>query len=146
MAENDDITKELLSATDSEKTKQILNIFNMNIAKKNAIRLEKVNDLLDSLMEQVQERLEKHPHEFSNKDLVDYINTLYAAAEKSGKVVNGADAIPTITINQQNVVVNNDTSQLSRESRLRILEAVNALIKSSEVDIVDEQENKEENK
>lgn len=141
-----DITTQLVKEEDPDKIKSIINLFNLNVAKKNAVRIDTLNELIDDVLSKVGERLQLRPDEFSNKDLIDYLNALYTAAEKSGKIVSGAEEIPAITINQQNNVIVNDATTLSRESRQRIAEVVAAMLNQTqqiEGDIIDESEDEE---
>lgn len=141
-----DITTQLVKEEDPDKIKNIINLFNLNVAKKNAVRIDTLNELIDDVLSKVGERLQLRPDEFSNKDLIDYLNALYTAAEKSGKIVSGAEEIPAITINQQNNVIVNDATTLSRESRQRIAEVVAAMLNQTqqiEGDIIDGSEDEE---
>ena len=128
----DDALKELetqlLAENDNDKSKQIISLFNLNFAKKNALRLDTISSLLDDVLEKVKTRLELRPNEFSNKDLIDYLNALYQAAEKSTKLSDTAENTPLITLNQQNNVVVNTANTLSRESRQRISDAVSEIL------------------
>lgn len=123
-----DMETQLLAEDDTDKTKQLIGLFNVNFAKKNALRLDTISSLLDDVLEKVKTRLELRPNEFSNKDLIDYLNALYQAAEKSTKLSGTADNVPLITLNQQNNVVVNTTNSLSRESRQRISDAVTEIL------------------
>lgn len=141
-----DITTQLVKEEDPDKIKSIINLFNLNVAKKNAVRIDTLNELIDDVLSKVGERLQLRPDEFSNKDLIDYLNALYTAAEKSGKIVSGAEEIPAITINQQNNVIVNDATTLSRESRQRIAEVVAVMLNQTqqiEGDIIDGSEDEE---
>lgn len=125
----DSITNDLISEQDPEKTKRLVNLFNLTLVKKNAVRLNTVNELIDAVLDKIGQRLEIRPDEFSNKDLIDYMNALYNAAEKSGKIISGADEIPAIQFNQQNNVIVSPVETLSRESRMKIADAVSAILK-----------------
>lgn len=143
----DNITNDLISEQDPDKTKRLINLFNLTLVKKNAVRLNTVNELIDSVLDKIGQRLEIRPDEFSNKDLIDYMNALYNAAEKSGKIISGADEIPAIQFNQQNNVIVSPVETLSRESRMRIADAVSAILKQYKnnpegdlVEVVDSEE------
>lgn len=143
----DSITNDLINEQDPDKTKRLINMFNLTLVKKNAVRLNTVNELIDSVLDKIGQRLEIRPDEFSNKDLIDYMNALYNAAEKSGKIISGADEIPAIQFNQQNNVIVSPVETLSRESRMRIADAVNAILKQYKnnpegdlVEVVDSEE------
>lgn len=124
----EDITTLLVNETDPDRTKRLINLFNLNFAKKNALRLASISELIDSVIEKIGQRLQLRPDEFSNKDLIDYLNALYQSAEKSSKVVDKTDEIPAITFNQQNNVVVSPVDSLSRESKQRIAAAVAAIL------------------
>lgn len=129
----EDIAQELIEEKDPDKTKSLMNLFNLNFAKKNAIRLDTLSSLIDDVIAKVGERLEERPDEFSNKDLIDYLNALYQAADKSRQVVTGMDEIPAITLNQQNNVIVNAVDGLTKESKLRIAAAVNAILNQTKL-------------
>lgn len=133
---SEEVLAKVIEASDPEETKKLLSLFNVNIAKKNAIRLDTINGLIDSVLGQVQTRLDIRPDEFSNKDLVDYLNALYQAAEKSGKTVSSVNELPTITLNQQNNQVNvSIVDGLSRESKEKIADAIKAILNSNKSEI-----------
>lgn len=143
----DNITNDLINEQDPDKTKRLVNLFNLALVKKNAVRLNTVNELIDSVLDKIGQRLEIRPDEFSNKDLIDYMNALYNAAEKSGKIISGADEIPAIQFNQQNNVIVSPVETLSRESRMRIANAVSDILKQYKnnpegdlVEVVDSEE------
>lgn len=79
----------------------------------------------------MQERLIKRGDQFSNKDLLDYMNTINASVDKTQKQMQEVDAIPVIQVNQQtnNIVVG---PQLDRESRERVTGAIEMLMKRLE--------------
>ena len=63
---------QLQDANTKDDIEQILNIFNLNLKKKELLRLSKLSDLQDTITDQVQKRLDRYSDEFSNKDLIDY--------------------------------------------------------------------------
>ena len=73
------------------------------------------------------ERFEKRPGEFSNTDLINYMNTVQNAIDRANKSLNLIDEAPAITLNQVNVNVEDPV--LNRESREKITNAINALLK-----------------
>ena len=75
----------------------------------------------------MQLRVTKRADQFSNKDLLDYVNVITNAAEKAQKQIVGIDAIPMIQVNTQNntVVV---SEQFDKESRQRILAAAGSIL------------------
>ena len=122
----DDALKELetqlLAESDNDKSKQIISLFNLNFAKKNALRLDTISSLLDDVLEKVKTRLELRPNEFSNKDLIDYLNALYQAAEKSTKlslkslILSAISDTLNISLSEANSFVNSPTYSFSNSS------------------------------
>ena len=117
---------------DVAKTQDLISLFNWNLSKKNVARLLKLNNLYDSVTDQMKFRFENKPDQFSNDDLLNYMKTLQGAIDTSNKQLQNIDQpAPQIIQNntQINVAVNEHT--FSRESRERILAAVQATLKAA---------------
>lgn len=125
------IASDIVNASDAKEVKDLVTLFNLAQVKKNIIRTLKYNDLLDLVSESMLERFIKRPNEFSHKDLIDYMNTITNALDKSSKGIQTVDTeniIQQIT-NQQNIQVNvNNDTGLDRESRERVTEAIQAIL------------------
>lgn len=109
------------------------------------IRSATYNQLLDHIMDQMSDRVTQRADQFSNKDLLDYMNTMNSAMEKAQKQLADVDAVPTIQINQQNNIVNMGEADqtLDRESRRRVLDAVASIlnkIQKNEAEVVNQEE------
>ena len=142
---NGQIVSKIIVEEDSNEMKQLLQQFNLNHTKKQVVRQAVFDQLLDQITDQMSDRLTKRGDQFSNKDLLDYMNTLSASVDKSQKQMLDVDAMPIIQVNQQNNISIGEEI-LDRESRQRILDAVMAIknklkenssdIKNSESDYV----------
>ena len=90
----------------------------------------------------MEERVTKRADQFSNKDLLDYMNAMGNAMDKAQKQLTDIQAMPPIQINQQNNIVNfnNDSStELDRESRKKVMDAVSSILsklKNNQQDII----------
>ena len=127
----------IINEDDIDKTKQLLNLFNVNIAKKNTIRVMKVDKLLDKVTDEALKRVEERPDEINNKDLLNYASIAQNQIDKSMQIIKSINETPTIQLNQDNSVnINITQPELSRESRGRILKAVEQIMNNKE-DIVD---------
>lgn len=123
------VTNELIEEQDLDKVKNLTKLFNLNQAKRNAIRVMKLNSLLDKVSDQMIERFDKKPGEFSNKELLDYMSVVQSTIDRANKSIELVDQTPAIIINQQNNQVNIDNSPvLDRESRMRVVEAVKGIM------------------
>ena len=128
------IANSLIRETDIDKVKDLTNLFNLNQRKKNVLRLLKYNGLLDTISDQMIERFEKKADEFSNADLLDYMQTIQTAIEKAQKSIDLVSETPAIQLNQNNVTVN-VTDNFDRESKERIANAVKSIL--ARMDIAD---------
>lgn len=122
---SEELVEKIVDEQDSDKLKDLVGLFNINQSKKNILRADIYSKLLDKISIQMVERLDKKSGEFSNKDLLDYLTAVRTAIDKSDIAPENIN-IPIIQNNTQ-VNVNID-SGLSRESKERVIDAVNALL------------------
>ena len=61
-----DLANQIINESDIDKVKNLTALFNLNQAKKNVLRVMKYNSLLDAISDQMTERIEQRPGEFSN--------------------------------------------------------------------------------
>lgn len=136
------LVDDILYESSPEKTKDLVELFNWNISKKNIARIHKLNNLYDSITDQMTERVEKRADQFSNSDLIDYIKTIQGAIDTNTKNLSSIDAPPMI-LQQTNTQINvNVTDSFDREAKARILAAVQATlnqVKTADNIIVDEE-------
>ena len=118
---------QLRDANDKEDIEQILNIFNLNLKKKELLRLSKLSDLQDSITDQVEQRLNRHADEFSNRDLIDYFKAFQDTITKTNK---SADEIPVVQITQNQLNINVQP-EFNQDERQRILNTVRQIIAQS---------------
>lgn len=122
-AKTRDIAQQILDEADVDKVKDLTALFNLNAQKRNVMRVIKMNDLLDKVTDSVIERFEKTPHNFSNDDLIKYMQVTESAIERANKQLNLVEETPPIQL-QHNEVTVNIVDNLDRESRARIADAV----------------------
>lgn len=132
-----DLSEKLIAETDPDKLKELTDIFNMTQAKKEILRLEKYNQLIDAVTNQMQERISKKPGDFSNKDLIDYLNAASSNIEKARKSFDVVENTPSIQINQVNI--ESKSTNMSRESREKITQAIMSILNKVDVDIPGDQ-------
>lgn len=130
----DDIIKE----DDTTRLKKLTNLFNLNQTKKNALRILRLNELLDLIQDQMIERFETSPLEFENKELLDYMQVIQSAIDRANKSLDLIDHTPTIQLNQVNV----EMPILNHESRERVREAIQAI--RNKIDKITKQDNEQE--
>lgn len=121
------VADDMVATGDADKVKDLTHMFNLLQAKKNALRMIKMGELVDLTADQMQKRLENKPDEFSNTELVNYLNALQNAMDKISKGLGTVDELPTIALQQNNVTVNMGDN-LNADSRERIADAVKAIL------------------
>lgn len=130
------LVQQIVDEDDPSKIQDYTSLFNLSLVKKNAIRVSKLNDLLDKVNDNALQRISKHPEEISTQELFNYMNVVSTTLEKSTKSLQGVDTTNMLQINKSdttnNITVNlgnNDASvTLDRESRDKIVDAVKQLI------------------
>ena len=80
---SEDLVSKIVEEQDSNKLKDLVNLFNVNQSKKNIVRAEVFSRLLDKISLQMVERFDKKPGEFSNKDLLEYLTAVRTAIDKT---------------------------------------------------------------
>ena len=126
-----DIVSKVLDEEDVSKTKDLMSLFNWNMSKKNMLRVLKLNNLYDDVTEQMIKRFAYKPDQFSNDDLLNYMKTVQGAITNSSKIMEEVQE-PAPAIIQNNTQINlNVGESFSRESRERILAAVQATLNAA---------------
>lgn len=123
------IAQEILDTEDIDKIKDLTNLFNLNTKKRNVMRVLKMTQLLDSVTDKVIERFEKTPDNFSNEDLLKYMQVTENAIDKANKNLDMVEETPAIQFQQNNQVNINIDRGLNRDSRAKVTEAVEAILK-----------------
>ena len=65
-----------LTETDPKELQKIVDMFNLNIKKKNILRAERISEIQDNILNQISARVVKRPDEFSNTDLLNYFKAM----------------------------------------------------------------------
>ena len=147
----DDLTLAIAKAESKEELEALYQKFNINNTKKNALRINQLNNLLDQVNQQAVERFNRRPETVSNKEILDYMNAIQNQIERSQRTVDGIKDITAIQVNNtQNNTVNihvkdTDIPYLSKDSRDRITDLVASILQESNKvkneDIIDITEN-----
>ena len=119
-----DLETRLMDEDNLDEINKIVEMFNVNLQKKNIIRSAKLSDVQDKVVQQMTDRFENRADSFSNDDLIKYHKIIQDTLTKTDTTMDNVKT-PTIQINQQ---VNVDNVTFNSESRKRILEAVNNIL------------------
>ena len=60
-----DLEQKLIAEQDTQELQQIVDLFNLNIRKKDILRARKLSNLQDKISDQMQARVEEHADEFT---------------------------------------------------------------------------------
>jgi hypothetical protein len=118
------LEKKLIKEENIDELQELVELFNLNLQKKNILRNAKLSDVQDRVVEQILQRIALEPEEFSNDDLIKYHRIIQETLTKTDTTLDNIK-VPNIQINQQ---VNVDKMIFNSESRKRILEAVNDIL------------------
>lgn len=130
-SKSEDLAQQILDTEDVKQVQDLTNLFNFNSQKRNVVRILKMNDLLDKVTDQMIERFEKNPNNFSNEDLLKYMQVTENSIEKANKNLSQIEDTPPIQLTQNNVTVNLEQPGLSRESKQRVLSVVDQILKNT---------------
>lgn len=123
-----ELAQKIVYEKDLNNLQNLTHLFNLNQAKKNVLRIMKMNSILDKISDQMQERIEKTPGQFSNGDLLNYMNVVQSSIDRANKSLNLVDSTPAIQLNQQvNINVNED-DVLSKDSRDKVTDAIKSIM------------------
>lgn len=147
--------QKIIDTKDLDEAQNLIKVFNLSQAKKNILRVMKLNQLMDNIQDEIIDRFDQHPDEFTNTDLLNYFQTAQSAIDRANKSLNLINDMPAIQINQVNIN-NEEEAPLSRQSREKILDYIQNVLnnvnesKSENVikikeEILEEQENKNTN-
>lgn len=140
-----DFEDKVLNAGDPNDLKDLTQLFNFNQAKKNLLRLQKLSVLNDDVVSKIERRLLERPDDFSNKDLLDYLQVINNVLDKQSKSQDDVLDKPMITYQQNNQVNVNMANDLTRESRDKITDLISEILNSDNLEDLQILENIEEN-
>ena len=124
------IVNSIIEAPTAAQLQEQFDLFNINQSKKNALRIIKLNGLLDQIEDQAIERFEKRPDQVSNKELLDYMQVVASQIDRSQQFINTLQDKPAIKVTQHTSEVNiNIGTDLNRDSKEKVVDAIQALLK-----------------
>lgn len=140
-----DFEDKVLNASDPNDLKDLTQLFNFNQAKKNLLRLQKLSILNDDVVSKIERRLLERPDDFSNEELLDYLQVINSVLDKQSKSQDDVLDKPMITYQQNNQVNVNIANDLTRESRDKITNLISEILNSGNLENLQILENIEEN-
>ena len=135
-----EVARKILEEDDIDKVKDLTALFNLNAQKRNVMRVIKMNDLLDKVTNQISDRFEKYPDNFTNDELIKYMQVTEAAIDRANKNLNLIEETPQIAMQQNNQVYVNMTYGIDEEGRGKVLDIINSVLKFTSTSTNDEEE------
>ena len=135
-----EVARKILEEDDIDKVKDLTALFNLNAQKRNVMRVIKMNDLLDKVTNQISDRFEKYPDNFTNDELLKYMQVTEAAIDRANKNLNLIEETPQIAMQQNNQVNINMTYGIDEEGRGKVLDIINSVLKFTRTATKDEEE------
>lgn len=137
LAENaNTILDDIVKSESVEDIKNLTQLFNLNTVKKNALRINQLNELMDLANQEALERFKKYAPFMDDKDVANYMKVFQQSLTNAQQIVNSLDEKPTIQLNIQNNI-NTSEPTLSRESQEKVASTVKTILQ-----YIKEQENK----
>ena len=129
------LVNKIIAENDVDKQKDLTYLFNANQNKKTIARMDKLNNLMDAVVDQALKRWKEKPDEMSNQDLINGLKTIQDIVERSQNQINGVNDAPApTTLIQVNQQINNNpkdpVSTLNRDSREKVKNVVAEILKS----------------
>ena len=124
--EGNTILNEIIKTNDPDKLEDLTNLFELNKKKKSIARQNRLADLLSKLDDEVERRVNENPFAIDDPYLAKYISIMQDAANKLRN-----ENSPRVQINNQKNELNINSIERNRESRAKVLDAVNAILASS---------------
>ena len=123
----EELEKNILEEENIDDLNNIIDLFNLNLKKKDIIRSSKLNELQDNIVQEIGVRIE-NPYAITDKDLLGYFKAIQETITKSDNNLENVK-IPTIQLNQR---ININKAEFNSESRKKILAAVNNIMSNIE--------------
>ena len=131
------LMEDIMEEQDPNKAKDLVDLFNWHMSKKNVARIQKLNNLYDSITDQMVERVDKRADQFSNSDLLDYVKTIQSAIDINTKNLSNVQEPPMI-VHQTNTQINvNLAESFDSDAKARILAAVQATLQQASTPVQD---------
>jgi len=135
----EDLARQIVDESDINHTNDLVQLFNWNLSKKNALRLLKLNGLYDNITDQMIDRFKKRSGEFSNKDLLDYLQTIENSIDRTQKNLSQTEEAPVIQVNHNTTQVNfNVLDGFDSDSKSRIADAIKSVLNGAKAKEPDE--------
>lgn len=122
----EDIDNQIINSEIS--VKDLTYLFNENLIKQSMLRANRLSDLQNKVIDNLEIRIDKKPDNFTNKELLDALNVVQQTTDKNVSYINSINEKPQIQLVNNNLNVTVESDDISKESRDKIVDAVNSLM------------------
>ena len=134
MSTKDEIVARIEQTDDIDELRDLANLFGISLTKKEISRASLQSDLMDLLLQNAGDRIREQSDYLSNEEIMDFYKMFQSNIDRSRKALNSDMDTATnrysSTHNEINITVNNNDGGMTRESRERIIDVVNMLLKA----------------
>lgn len=127
-AKASELAQNIIQSKNPDDMDRFVSMFELNQAKKNALRILTLNTLLDKVNDQAVERFNKHPDEVTNKELLDYMDVVQNSIDRAEASLKNANSPSSGITSLHNEVNINMGTGMDEDSRSRVIDAVTALL------------------
>ena len=131
---SDELVEKIINEDDPDKINDLTQLFKMSQTKKDVARTNRLSKLLEVIDDEVIMRFTSNPDTFDNDQLLKYMDSTQRAIYNVRDSIN---QVPTIQINNQSNEIHINNSGLDRESRAKVLEAVNSILNGVQQPVID---------
>ena len=133
--ESAELLKKISTEVDVEKAKDLTYLFNLNHNKKAMLRQDKLNDLMDTLVDNATDRWTNHPDEIDNETLIRAMTTVQGIMEKNAATATSNPEPKQLIQVQHNEVNINSTEpskpELTREQRKNVDSVISKILQNA---------------
>lgn len=127
--ESSDLINQIIEENDANQLQVLENKFKLNQRKKNLMRVVKLSDAIELADNEQITRLTVEPEGFKNDELLKYVDSTQKTIDS---ILQQNEVQPLIQINNNELHVN--SSGLNRESRAKVFEIVQQILKESQTE------------
>lgn len=124
-----ELAENIIQAEDSNALQAQLDLFNLAQRKKDALRVIKVNGVIDQIEDEVIRRFEKRPDQISNKELLDFWTVAANQLQRAQTSANTIGMPPIRITNPKTDITVNVTQTLDRDSKEKVADFVSNILK-----------------
>lgn len=143
---SDELTSKIIAEEDPQKINELIDLFNLNQSKKDLVRARKYNELLDKTTAMLEATLDLG--EMTAGELIRAFTALQKTTAKYSNVTEEIQNAPIFiqyNDNRQTEVAPQNVPQLSRESKEKVIDIINQILKEQQAQaIIPEEEEEEE--